>query len=531
MSRCDYEAAVRAPGTVEKSTAAHASNMAKAQHDKISDKEVKAIGIRSGRSKACVYIDKSGKIDRTKSAHGAINFGVMRKGDTQEVNTGVALFLGFDSKGVKGNDLSPKDRLLARLLSEATVLDEHYDETDGSTTTRYLLGERDKAAIGTVTAEVLAATLDARLAESDISLDSVDPKEVVVSGRSDASNEITQNQLAVELEIKGHYSPPPELDFDYIVQDSINRDTSVIRRELRDYNTNCREQNFKVNNGAGEEDFAAVVSSNGAKGDVNAYQDASSTEDVFSTACSSGFLAPDYFETDLQDIQAKKVTEVKLKGNALGGVKYTAMEDAGGLEPWAMGPVAGIAGLIVLLTGALVFRRALGPRRVDMYSNSKNRTKNVDENEMRRFGEAGGDMDDGSVDSAFYSDRDDDSDMEETDKERKIRRKRKEKADEHHRGKMGRHKTKRNLDDAAAKKRDRKAKGGAERKSRGKLAASQGSDDTDSLGKYSNDSEEAAALEKKEKKHRKKSSSGKHGDHKSKRGRSKKSGGDNARIV
>ena len=31
------------------------------------------------------------------------------------------------------------------------------------------------------------------------------------------------------------------------------------------------------------------------------------------------------------------------------------------LETWAMGPIAGITGLIVLLMGALVFCRALGP--------------------------------------------------------------------------------------------------------------------------------------------------------------------------
>ena len=47
-------------------------------------------------------------------------------------------------------------------------------------------------------------------------------------------------------------------------------------------------------------------------------------------------------------------------------------------------------------------RHALGPRYVDMYVDSK-KTKNLGD-EMRRFGEVGGDVDDGSVDSAFYSD-------------------------------------------------------------------------------------------------------------------------------
>ena len=42
---------------------------------------------------------------------------------------------------------------------------------------------------------------------------------------------------------------------------------------------------------------------------------------------------------------------------------------------------------------------------------------------MRRFGEAGGDVDNGLVDSAFCSDDEDDIDLdlEETDKERKMR--------------------------------------------------------------------------------------------------------------
>ena len=82
------------------------------------------------------------------------------------------------------------------------------------------------------------------------------------------------------------------------------------------------------------------------------------------------------------------------------GVEYIDEEVARRLDDWAVGPVAGIAGLIVLLAGLFVFRRTLGPRHADSYSDAR-KTKNVDDDEVCRFGEAGGAMDDGSVDSAF----------------------------------------------------------------------------------------------------------------------------------
>ena len=81
---------------------------------------------------------------------------------------------------------------------------------------------------------------------------------------------------------------------------------------------------------------------------------------VFSTACSSDFLVPDYFETSLKEIEARKMSDVTFDDGAK--VVYIAEEVSSGLlETWAMGPIAGIAGLIVLLTGAIVFRGALGP--------------------------------------------------------------------------------------------------------------------------------------------------------------------------
>ena len=59
------------------------------------------------------------------------------------------------------------------------------------------------------------------------------------------------------------------------------------------------------------------------------------------------------------------------------------------------------------MTGAM--RRSLDPWYVNMYVDSQ-KTKNLWD-EMRRFGEAGGDVDNGSVNSAFYSNDEDDSDF------------------------------------------------------------------------------------------------------------------------
>lgn len=423
-------------------------------------------GIRTGRSDQCVYVDKRGNVQQT------LDFGIARVGDTKEVGTNVALMLEFDDGAAAG--------AVGRLLRGLSV---------DAATGRYLLADDEKAAIGSVTAEVLATALDARLAEHGVQLNSVDPKEVIVEGGEDGD----ANQLAVALEIRGHYSPPPAIDFDYIVQDSINRDTATIRRGLREYNRNCRDQTAKVNEqGLAEDDFATVVSQQGAvrpvgRGDKPQQQVQQQQQeqrgDVFSTACSSDLLVPEYFETNLKEIEARDLSGLGAFGDR-GDVTYLAEESRGALDAWAVGPVAAVAGLIVLLMGAFVFRRALGPRLADGYRASG--TKDVDGDEARRFGEAGGDADDGSVDSIYYSEDDTDSDVEETEKERKMRRKKKEKADE-----QGNNKSRRGLGSKSRSMRARKknAEGGAKKSdkahSSSRRVTSKGSDDTDSMGKSS----------------------------------------------
>ena len=260
---------------------------------------------------------------------------------------------------------------------------------------------------------------------------------------------------------------------------------------------------------------------------------------VFSTACSSDFLVPQYFETSLKEIETRELSEVqKLFGDAT----YVASD---GLDSWAMGPVAGLSGLIILLMGAFVFRRALGPRSVDKFSDF-NKTKDISKDETRRFGEAFDDDD--SVDSAFYSDHDDDSDMELTEKERKMRRKRKEKEDEQRKSKSGGKTAKERAAERKAlakstskkyRKSQRKGESSSSdvRKSSRKteVTISQGSDDTGSLSDDEREKKRAAKERAAERKrlaqsegpHRKSTSSKK----KSSRGRNRSSGGDNRKLA
>ena len=414
--KCDYDNAVQEVTTSESralSTDTPQRELNAASAFAVSQASSPApLGIRSGRSERCVYVDREGNVEFN------IDFGIMRVDDSRMVDTNVALLLEFDEAGLADSSPGLRGRGLEAMLDRATVLGESRDGT--RRTTRYLLGDEDKLAIGTVTAEILAAALDKRLEANGIELDDVTPKEVVISRSKDSSNSQRKaSELAVAMQIKGHYNPPPELDFDFIVQDSINRDTPEIRRNLREYNDNCRDQSSRTQAGYTENDYSTVVSTTGAGRPVGRFGSRDRGENLpqlevsarFSKACSSNKVLPTYFETSLKEIEAKSIRKV-----VVGDDVIVASEDRA-LEDWAMGPVAAIAGLIALLVGAFVFRRAIGPRyAADKYKDS-NKTKEVDMFETHRFGEGG---DDSSVDSDFYSDD------EEDEKGRKIRRKEKE---------------------------------------------------------------------------------------------------------
>lgn len=357
-----------------------------------------------------------------------INLGVMQIGDSTPLTTNIAIMLNFDN-GSTGSGR----RHLEGLISRATKISTP-EETAESGYHRYLLSEGDRQTIGFITAEVVAGNLDERLEANGVELDSVIPDDVLLGVKEDGSN----NELAVAMQVHGHYDPPPEIDFDYVVQDSINRDTDNIRRSLRDYNDNCRDQTSKVvNEGFSVDDFAEIHSMNGAlQNRVKGKNSPRPVGGVFRQSCAEAKFLPSYFETSLKELKARKVSEVKAE---LYGDVYVANENRG-LASWAIGPVAGFAGMIALLIGVFVFRRALGPRYADKYQEA-NKTEMVDgdanakfvldqiakdkeakDKEAKRKSRGG---DDDSVDSAFYSDADE-AEFDETDKERRARRKKKE---------------------------------------------------------------------------------------------------------
>ena len=374
-----------------------------------------------GRSRECIYVDRTGNVT------GTINLGVMQIGDSIPLSTNVALKLTFDDGSSEGR------RHLEELISRATKVSTAQEEK-ASGYRRYLLSQRDRLAIGSVTSEVVAGNLDERLEQNGVELDAVIADDVIFQEKMvDGSND----ELAVAMQVHGHYSPPPELDFDFIVQDSINRDTDKIRRTLREYNGLCRDQNSKIiEEGFQVEDFAVIHSMNGAL--MNRVKGKNSPKprgEVFRQSCAESKVLPSYFETSLKELKARDVAEVKaeLYGDGL----VVASEYRGRLAQWAIGPVAGFAGMIALLMGVFVFRRALGPRYADKYEEA-NKTEKVDadsaaieildqiaKDKAAKRKSRGGGNDDDSVDSAFYSDADE-AEYDEIDKERKMRRKKKE---------------------------------------------------------------------------------------------------------
>ena len=435
-----------------------------------------ALGIREGRSSRCVVVDRTGLPDST-----------LDLGDLREETADVALLLGFD-------------RVRALLEDRAS---------------RSLLGERDKDAIGSVAAEVLAGTIDERLARSGVELDAVVPKEVVLS-----SDDADGDRLAVALEIRGHYSPPPEIDFDYIVQDSINSDVDAIRRGLRDYNANCRDQTSKVNDlGYSPDDFDEVHSMEGAR--PNRKNDGDDATAVYRTACADGNDLPEYFETSLRDVEARPASAWDFRP----AESVLRLSEGARLRSWAAGPVAGLAGTIALLMGTFVFRRAVGPRRAAKRRSADEIRGLVDAGGER--GAVGGRADDGSVDSAFYSDDDDFGPDEKKAKGKRIEKGETQPPDKFAKGKerMLRLVSRRVVarDDASTdrpgtyerrakdvesvsnrSKRSRKSRDGSRGTkpysgNDGKLPASHGSDDTESSGKLSSETDDSRDKKRREK--------------------------------
>jgi hypothetical protein len=108
------------------------------------------------------------------------------------------------------------------------------------------------------------------------------------------------------------------VDFDYIVQDSINRDTNKIRRQLTYYNQNCRDQTVKVVDlGLTFEDFAEIHTNRGVKKPANSLglrqeqqgqqnpSRVTNDDQAFSAACNQKKVLPEYFEASLGGLNLK----------------------------------------------------------------------------------------------------------------------------------------------------------------------------------------------------------------------------------
>eukprot|EP00804_Cyclotella_cryptica_P000418 CCRYP_020910-RB/>CCRYP_020910-RB protein AED:0.02 eAED:0.02 QI:301/1/1/1/1/1/2/962/712 len=361
-----------------------------------------ALGLRQGRSIRCVSVNRTGRVD------GTLDLGVMKVGDVLLDHTEVRLSLDLanvenslvnvtkkdvdqdqtqqQQQGQDGPQEGRQRSLMHSLLSvfsgqsstDASLLLEerllrHATHIGNG---RYLLNEDDRYAIGVVAAEVLASSLDERLAKNMVELDHISPKEVVltiapkektadndnsgayagesyvasnVHDKGEGNNRLLRNattttntnsansnkrpvmnsrnptprrtnRLTVDLEVWGHYPPQLNVDFDYIVQDSINRETEIIREELKDYNTNCDDQTEKVyDHGYLLNDFEEIHSNKGVttnrkrKGplDEEESEEQVSTEGgVFRTACSNDVKLPDYFEKSLEEIKVTTVGKV-----------------------------------------------------------------------------------------------------------------------------------------------------------------------------------------------------------------------------
>ena len=305
----------------------------------LTGREGTLLGISEGRCQRCVSVDRSGLPDST------LNLGVMRLGDSiKEESTNVLLSFDFDELSGQGRALLIQAR--DQILRDAI-------RYEGG---RYLLGEEEKAVIGDVAAEVLAGTLDKQLAGQGVELDLVFPIKVIhqpLNNKNGKRNEQKGEQLSVALEIKGHYTPPPELDFDRIVQDSINRETPTLRRELTYYNENCRDQTTKVLDlGYSQSDFSEVHSMKGVRPNRGRGEEMV-LSNIFRTVCSEAKVLPEYFETSLNHIDAKQISSSQQLST-----KEVSILDSDMKPPWKIVSLILLAGFLCLFMAFTYFRQA-----------------------------------------------------------------------------------------------------------------------------------------------------------------------------
>ena len=368
-----------------------------------------ALGLRTGRSLRCVTVDRSGRVD------GNLDLGAMKVGDVKLDRTEVRMSLNLrdleesaaslveshekeSGDGGGGRLLSGALRRLQNMLGMSS-LSSTSQEDHHQVHSRYLLKEEDEYAIGVIAAEVLAASLDVDLAANQVELDHISPKEVLLSlaavdssaatassnlrngdtttrpGTTAANNNAAnqrpetsnprnpaprrQNRVTIDLEVWGHYPPSLAVDFDHIVQTSINRQTETIRQELQEYNTHCDDQIEKVDDhGFVLDDFEEIYSNKGVVSNTKLKRERNAAElieeeelleeeesvgGVFRTACSNEVKLPKYFEESLDTVEASKV------------VVTSILQEPSETPVMVIGLLAGLM-VIMLIGGFLVFR-------------------------------------------------------------------------------------------------------------------------------------------------------------------------------
>jgi len=205
--------------------------------------------------------------------------------------------------------------------------------------------------------QVIAANLDRALERNGGVLDSVAHVGVTYyapeSARAGTRGE--GGRLEVDLQVRGHYTANLNVDFDYIVEDSINRESDNIRRQLTSYNQNCNDQKEKVNDlGYTLHDFSEIQSNYGIEEQRQRQQDAKSDSEeklAWSTACGKQRELPQYLEKNLEALE--------LRAQSLG--KAIVVDD-GGISLWAIVGIVGGLGVLALGFAYFLFRRGVAKK-------------------------------------------------------------------------------------------------------------------------------------------------------------------------
>ena len=202
--------------------------------------------------------------------------------------------------------------------------------------------------------QVIATNLDRALERNGGVLDSVAHVGVTYyapeSARAGTRGE--GGRLEVDLQVRGHYTANVNVDFDYIVEDSINRESDNIRHQLTSYNQNCNDQKEKVNDlGYTLHDFSEIQSNYGVDEQRQWQQDANADSEeklAWSTACDKHRELPQFVEENLEALE--------LRAQSLG--KAIVVDD-GGISLWAVvGIVVGL-GVLALGFAYFLFRRGV----------------------------------------------------------------------------------------------------------------------------------------------------------------------------